>query len=216
MDDQPAPMALATELPRPMRGGSTRVQCGSYEAVLEAPRGGHALVWSNGQEARRFALGLGDVEQLALVLRAPRLPVRIVPRDVIVLAPRGRLRGYVQLPLVPTLVARSANGREQTLLELPTRELAAEWDEQSGTSFRFASAWHVRFPMRSGEPRAIVPAWLANPGDDVVCPGPVPIHLEDGELGVLRGTVVAAPRRFVWDGRMFVTSVVSRRVGALR
>lgn len=216
MDDHPAPIALATEIARPARGGSTRAQCGSYELVFEAQRGGHALLWSDGHEARRFAIGLDDGATLALVLRAPRLPVRVVPRDVVVLAPGGRLRGYVQVPLVPTVVCRSPAAAQHTLLELPTRDLAAEWDEQAGTVFRIGSAWHVRFPVRSGEPRAIVPAWLANPTAEVACPAHLPMRVHDHDLVSLRGVVVVAPRRLRWDGRDFVATPPGARVEVMQ
>src|SRR5687767_11334556 len=56
-------------LPRPVRGGCTRVRLGSAEVILEAVRGGHSLLWTNGREARRYAIGLHRDGQLTLQLR---------------------------------------------------------------------------------------------------------------------------------------------------
>jgi len=196
-------LTCKTPLPRPRRGDSTRVHIGPNELVLEAVRGGHSLLWSDGQQARRYALGLDDDGELALELRAPRLPLRLVCRDVITLVPTGRLRGYVQVPLVPTIVWQPTHGSEATLIELPGRDLAAEWDEQDGTVFRCTSSLHVRFPMRSGEPRATVPLWLHNDGPGVCSPAHLPLTIADQDLVELRGSLVVRPRRLQWTGSVW-------------
>jgi hypothetical protein len=178
--------------------------------VLEAVRGGHALVCSDGREARRFAIGLGPGNELTVELRAPRLPVRLLPRDTIALAPRSRLRGYVQVALVPTIVCHSVTGSSRVLIELPPRELAPEWDDRLGTVLRVVSALHVRFPVRGAEPKAIVPIRFVNPTSDVACPGHVPLTLLDAELKSLRGAIVAAPRRMAWNGELLVADAIRR------
>ena len=43
-----------------------------------------------------------DGGAMELRFRAPKFPLRVVPRDVVVLVPRGRLCGYLHVPLVPT------------------------------------------------------------------------------------------------------------------
>jgi hypothetical protein len=203
----PAPsptLPTLVPLPRPARGGCTRVRLGSAEVILEAVRGGHSLLWTNGRDARRYAVGLHRDGQLTLQLRAPRLAVHVVPREVVGLVPGGRLAGYVAVSLVPTIVWHQADGASQVLLELHPADLAAEWDEAHGHSFTTASAWLVRFPMRNGEPRAVVPVRLHNPTRTIASPPAVPLLLRDDELTELRGCIVARPRRLVWSGDRLV------------
>lgn len=207
--------SLIVPLPRPARGSATRVQLGAAELVLESVRGGHTLLWSDGRQARRYTLGLADEGQLTLQLKAPRLPVRVVTRDVLAVVPGGRLRGYVQVPLVPTLMWHDALGHGHALIELHPSELQAEWDDVVGHSFQSPSPWHVRFPMRNGEPRAVVPIHLVNTGDTVLSPGHLGVTFADDELAMLRGCIVAAPRRLRWLGDRFAAApAVARRVGA--
>ncbi len=210
MELSPA-LPLIVPVPQPKRGSSERIQLGTGELILESVRGGHSLLWSDGRQARRFALGLADTGHLTLELRAPRLPLRVVTREVITLVPGGRLRGYLQVPLVPTIVWHRDGGPPLVLIELPLRELAAEWDDREGHSYRCPSALHVRFPMRSGEPRAVVPVHLANPGETVASPPHIPLQLLDAELVALRGSVVVIPRRLRWVGEGF--EVEASRVG---
>lgn len=213
----PAPtLPLLTKLPRPARGTSARVQVGSHELVLEHVRGGYSLLWSDGREARRHAIGLPRDGQLVLQLKLPRLPVCVVTRDVLTITPQGRLRGFVQVPLVPTLLFREESGSEHTLIELSSRELAAEWDELSGHLFRVSSPWHVRFPMRSGEPRIVVPIWLHNCADGVLSPANLPLQLAVDDLSELRGSVVARPRRLRWNGEQWSISVQSTADAGVR
>lgn len=197
-----------TPLPRPQRGGSTRVQLGCNELVLESVRGGHSLLWLDGKEARRFVLGLDADGLLLLQLRVPHLPICLVAREVLSIVPGGRLRGYLQVPLVPTVVWQPVVGAAVPLVELPPRELGAEWDEGEGARFRCTSSLHVRFPMRSGEARAIVPVVLQNVGDEVVSPGHLPLQLKDEDLQELRGSLVVRPKRLVWTGRSWADVAV--------
>lgn len=205
----PDPLALSSPLLRPRRGGSTRVRVGRFELVLEAVRGGHSLLWVDGQRARRYALGLGDVEQLSMVLAPPEWPCRVVVRETLVLTPGARLRGFVQVPLVPVVVGHRASGQDVRLLELANADLAPEWDERFGTTFRVGSSWHVRFPMPSGEPRATVSLSLRNDGAEVMAPADLPLHLRRSDLHELRGTIVARPRRLRWDGHAWAGNAIA-------
>ncbi len=192
---------LRTPLPIPARGASTRVRAGRFELILEGVRGGHSLLWVDGRDARRFALGLGTVGHLALELEAPVWPCRIVVRETLVVVPGGRIRGYVQVPLVPTVVGWTPTGTRVRMLELANTELAAEWDESIGTTFRVASAWHMRFPLQTGEPRATIPIAVRNRGRDVLMPADLPLSVQPQQLAPLRNGIVTAPRRLVWDGQ---------------
>lgn len=188
----------------PPRGGATRLRLGGSDLVLEAVRGGHSLLWSDGRQARRYLLGLRPGEALCLRWRVPRLPLRCVPREALTLAPGGRLCGYILVPLVPTLERAGVAPDVRTLVEVLPTELSAEWHEEAGHTFCCSSPWFVRFPPRSQEPRAIVPLRLYNPSSAVVSPASLPVPLRDDELQGLRECVVVHPRRCIWRDGGFV------------
>ncbi|MBL8752205.1 MAG: hypothetical protein JNK15_02800 [Planctomycetes bacterium] len=201
----PAPSAMALRVPlaKPPRGGCSRVQLGSSELLLESVRGGHSLLWTNGRTARRTALGLPADGKLVLELRAPQFPLVLTLRDGMVLGPRSRLCGYVWAPLVPTLVWNDSAAASQVLLEVTPEGLAAEWDEVFGHVQTCATPWLARFPMRNGEPRAVVPLRLHNDTRTVASVGSLPMVLRDQELAMLRGCIVTRPRRLHWRGERF-------------
>lgn len=208
MDSSPPPpsLPLHAPLPRPARGACTRLRLGASEVILEAVRGGHTLLWTNGRQARRYAIGLPADGHLSVQLRAPSHPVQVVPREVLALVPGGRLHGYVNISLVPTVQWHTPTGRDETLLQLHPDDLTAEWEEGTGHAFTAASAWLVRFPMRNGEPRAVVPVRLRNASAGVCSPASIPVTLRDEELTELRGCIVANVRRLSWMGSEFVTT----------
>ncbi len=196
-------ISLRMPLPLPSRGQSTRVRVGTSELVLESVRGGYSLLWSDGRSARRYSLGLPDDGAMELRFCAPKFPLRVVPRDVLALVPRARLSGYLQVPLVPTLRWLAGEGPGMDVIELAPNELQAEWDEIQGPWQRCASSLHVRFPMRSGEAKVVVPVHVKNLGRDVLSPPFLPLHLTDGDLREKRDSIVVSPRRLVWNGESF-------------
>jgi len=214
MDASPS-ISLRMPLPLPLRGQSTRVRVGTNELVLESVRGGYSLLWSDGRSARRYALGLPDGGAMELRFRAPKFPLRVVPRDVVVLVPRGRLCGYLHVPLVPTLSWASGHGQVLEVIELAPNELQAEWDESQGPWQRCASSLHVRFPMRSGEAKVVVPVRIKNLGRDVLSPPFLPLQLRDEELMERRDSIVVAPRRLVWNGDAFASTAPSNDLSAV-
>lgn len=196
-----ASLQFATPLPLPQRGSSTRVRLGANELVLESVRGGQSLLWSDGREARKFALAVPANGQLSLELRSPPGPLRIATREVLAIVPNGRLRGYLQVPLVPTIVWRTAGAEPLVVVDLQPRELTTEWDDAEGATFCCTSSLHVRFPMRSGDPRAVVPVVVRNLGRELLSPAHLPVRLVDAELVPLRGCLAVAPRRLLWNGK---------------
>ena len=181
-----------------------RLRFGRFELILEGVRGGHSLLWGDGKEARRFALGLGNFDELQLAFEPPPHAVRLGFRESLVLAPGGRLRGYVQVPLVPTLFGGRTGEAAVRLVEFTTGELAPEWDEASGLLLRATGSWLVRFPMPTGEPRAVVPLRLHNDTEAVAAPGECDVWLRAADLVELRGALVTAPRRLAWNGHGLV------------
>jgi hypothetical protein len=207
MDSSAPP--LHAPLPFPARGGSSRVQMGGCEVVLEAVRGGFSFLWTNGRSAIRHVLGLTAAGQLSMQLRAPKFAVRIVPREAVTVVPGGRVAGYLQVGLVPTLVWHDARG-SQVLLEIAPEDQAAEWDEQNGHLLHSSSPWFVRFPMRNGEARAVVPVRVCNRTAMVQVPPYFDVLLQDAELVAARGSILAAPRRLSCRGQHQETIVRTR------
>ncbi len=189
---------LDTPMPVPTAGRSTRLRLGNAELVLERVRGGLTLLAHDGTAARRFTLGVGRGE-LHLRLLPPAHPVLVTPRDGIALPPGGRLRGYVLVPLVPTLIFLG-NGREGRLLELPPAELTTEWDEALGAAQRCSSPFLHRLVPGGGTVCAVVPVVLHNRSREVQRPAHLVVHLQPVELRELRGRILAAPRRLVLTG----------------
>lgn len=196
--DSLAALSLVVPLPRPQRGNASRARVGNAELVLERARGAYTLLWSNGREARRYVLGLREQGHLQLELRAPRLPLHLVPRETLTLVPGARLCGYVTAPLIPTIVWRDDSGNAETLFELHPPELQGQWEEDTGHALRCAVAWLVRFPMRSGEPRVVLPLRLSNHGNSAVTPGRLRVRLTDADLTPLRAAIVTRPHRIVF------------------
>jgi hypothetical protein len=189
---------LVVPLPRPALGSAVRIPVGRHTLVLEAARGCHSLLWTDGVTARRHVLALPRDGHLTLQLRVPSSTVFVATRDVLLLAPRARLRGYVQVPLVPTVVWHDSAATSHVVLELRPRELAAEWDEVLGHTLHASSAWHTRFPVRSDEPRVVVPLHVRNDSNTVLSPPALAVQLGAAELRSKRGSIVVPPRRLVW------------------
>ena len=183
-------IARSLPLTRPAHGQATRVQVGRADLVLENRRGSYTLLWSDGRESRRYVLGLADRGHLSVELRAPRLPLACIPRDTLTLVGGARLRGYVTIPLVPTVVWRTRPDTPEVVLELLPEDLHGLWQEERGHSFRVAVNWMTRFPFASGAALCVVPLFLKNKGDQLVCPASIDLQLHDAELTELRGTLV--------------------------
>ncbi|MFT4515545.1 MAG: hypothetical protein ACI89X_000329 [Planctomycetota bacterium] len=202
-EENPAALARSMPLPRPSPGTASRVQLGRAELVLEHSRGSYSLLWSDGREARRYLLGLSESGQLSVELRAPKLPVHIVPRELLTIVPNARMRGFMTVPLIPTVVWRDGLNQQQTLIELHQPNLQGHWDETSGHSIRTPASWMVRFPFQTGEPHVVVPIRLYNTSSEPACPGKLELEITDDDLLELRGSIVVRPRRMHWaDQRM--------------
>jgi len=122
------------------------------------------------------------------------------PRDTLTLVGGARLRGYVTIPLVPTVVWRKRPDTPEVVMELMPEDLHGLWDEERGHSFRVAVNWMTRFPFASGAALCVVPLFLKNTGEQLVCPASIDLKLQDAELAELRGTLVVRPRRITWGG----------------
>lgn len=209
--ESPARLARRTVLPRPPRGGATRLSCGACDGLLEAGRGGLSFLWSDGRSGQRVHVGVPDEGELALALAPPRSVVRVVLREPVVLAPGARLRGYVGVPLAPTLTWSDRDGVEHVLHAFAAADLASEWDERGGHVHVTSSPWFQRFPVRVGDLRAIVPVRIRHAGRAPFEAPFVPIGLATRDLTPLRGALLVRPRAFVTGG----DGLVERRREAL-
>lgn len=199
-EENPATLQRSVPLPRPSHGAASRVQLGRAELVLEHSRGSYSLLWSDGREARRYVLGLSASGQLFVELRAPQFPLYIVPRELMTIVAGARLRGFLCVPLVPTVVWRDGVGQPQTLIELQPKALQGHWHEDSGHALRCAASWMVRFPFQTGEPQVVVPIRIYNDGREPACPGQLELTITDDDLIEMRGAILVRPKRLRWSG----------------
>lgn len=187
-------LVCRTTLARPPAGGSTRHHCGRLELILEATRGGFVLVVHDGSEGRRWPLGLRGAGDLQLVLRVPCYPLIVALRETLILTPGARLRGYLQVPLVPTVVWHHG-GVDEKVCELLSATLATEWDEQHGYLQRCVSPWLHR-PVPAGDATvALMPVVVRNDTAALQAVAELPVSLSDDELRPLRGHLVVRARR---------------------
>lgn len=209
-EESPRPLQRSMPLARPAHGSASRVQLGRVELVLENCRGSYSLLWSDGRESRRYVLGLSAsgqrntgqyaMGQLSVELRAPRLPLHIMPRELLTLVPGARLRGFLTVPLVPTVVWRNQLDQPQVLIELHPEALQGHWQEDTGHSLRCGASWLVRFPFQTGEPQLVVPIRLYNDSREPASPSHLELSVEDADLIELRGAILLRPRRLHWNG----------------
>ncbi|MFN9756190.1 MAG: hypothetical protein ACK58X_07230 [Planctomycetota bacterium] len=191
MDDAPI-LRLSTPLPLPSRGGLVRARCGPCEALLEPVRGGFAFLWSDGRTAQRLHLGLAAAGDLRLELRPPGEPVAVTPQEPVLVAPAARVRGYLLVPVVPTLVWQPAGGEPVALHAFAPPALAAEWRLGAGHGFVATSPWCARFPARAASLlQAVLPVRIRNDGPRPHDVAAVPIE-RDSVLHACRGGLAFA------------------------
>lgn len=189
-------MALA----RPEHGGSARHRMGSFEFVVETVRGGVVLLVLDGKEARRWFLGLGPQDELAVEAAVPQHPMRLVLRDRVALAPGASLHGYVSVPLQPSVQLLRDGASLGTIAGIQPDSLGAEWSDAEGAVvLRTLVHFHHRIPLHADPFSAVVPLVLHNRSDVMIHPTELPLRLHSGDLRELRKRLIAAPRRFVAD-----------------
>ena len=189
------------QLPRPERGGSSRFRLGRLELILEPVRGGYTLLCSDGNSARTWSLGLAADGELWIASRLPRWPLRMGLRETLALVPKSRVRGYLNVPLVPTLFWRRSGHADAQVCELLPNSLTAEWEEASSMVVqRVVSPFLQRLPLPDDQLRAIVPVTIRNESESVQSPETLPLLLSDEDLGACRQHLVSRPQRLCVDG----------------
>ena len=194
-------------VPLPQEGETTRIQKGALSLLLRRERGALCLVTrerphDGGEEQEKLHyLGLPKHGELQLLARAPEYRVRVRVRDQLTLAPGGRIRGYVAVPLPHRLVWKKPNGRLEPLLDVLPRELKTSWlGEGAGGGYihEVESSFHLHRHQVRADTLAMVPVLLLNTCDHALSPAELTLSLRDQDLRVLGGAIIASPRRLVF------------------
>lgn len=198
---------LRMTLPIPEVGASTRFVKGPLELHLEHHRGGLCLVLSDKDTPRRHFLGLPRRGVLELHVRAPEHRIRVRLEDRLTLAPGGRLRGYLRVPMPHRLVWRRLNGKAESLLEVLPQELRTSWlgeGPEGGYVYDTDSLFHLD---RHGIPAhtvALVPIVIANHSEDTITPEDLTISIRERDIRELEGQIVTSPRRLCFGEKQRV------------
>lgn len=194
-------LARRMDLSRPSHGGSARHRAGSFEFVVETVRGGVVLLVLDGKEAKKWFLGLGPQDTLAVEPMVPEHPLRLVLRDRVALAPGACLHGYVSVPLQPSVLLVREGAVLGVIAGIQPDSLAAEWSDGEGSVvLRALVHFHHRMPLQADPFSAVVPLVLHNRSDVMLHPAEIPLRLRSHDLRELRKRLIAAPRRLIADG----------------
>ena len=202
MSVKPSFNALRQEIALPPVGDTTRVERGRLHLLLEHRRGGYLLVSHDGVQSRRYWLGLPAAGTLELRVRAPEHRVQVRVHELICLAPGGRLRGYVAVPVLHRLVWVRPDGQAQPLIDLPPADLQTAWLGEGELGGYAHSAASPFFADRRGidhQQKSLVPVCVSNCSDVVVRPPHLGIMLRERDLFAIGGRILAAPRRIVFS-----------------
>jgi hypothetical protein len=199
----PGDNLLRMRLPVPASGATAHVDIGRVQIVLERNRAGVALLAHDGQQGQRHYLGLPREGSLGVAVRAPEFRIRIRIQDSLTLAPDGRLRGYVSVPLPLKLFWEQPGGRTESLLEVMPRELRTAWmgeGPNGGYMHEVTSRFYPDLRGLTVRGGSLVPIVLHNRSGRPLSPLEVIVSLRDRDLHECRGRIVAAPRRLVFNG----------------
>lgn len=185
------------DLPLPGPGDLTRVRRGRLEFVLERARGSWLLVVHDGAQGRRYHIGLPRGSRLELRPAVPELGLDVLLEDSVALAPGGRVRGSVVLPLPTRLVwVERDGGREDELLCILPREYSTHWIDGEAR-VQCPAAFLPKGTTPWSDDLILVPLTLRNDAATGVQPDRLPIGLTTDDLRPCRGRLVARPRRIV-------------------
>lgn len=192
---------LRQPVPLPLPGETVRVERGRLHLLLEHKRGGCLLVSHDGVRSRRYWLGLPSNGTLELRVRPPDHRVQVSVVDILCLAPGGRLRGYVVVPVVHRLVWVRPDGAAQALVDLPPPDLETAWlgeGEGGGYAHSTTSPFFAERRGVEADLSSLVPVSVRNDSDLVVRPPHLAITLRERDLLSVDGRIMAAPRRIVF------------------
>jgi hypothetical protein len=196
-----SPHVLRQPVLLPPPGATARIERGHLHLLLEHRRGGYLLVTHDGVTSRRYWLGLPAAGTLELRVRPPDHRVHVQVQEMLCLAPGGRLRGYVTVPMLHRLVWVRPDGQAQAMIDLPPADLQTAWLGEGDLGGYAHSAASPFLADRRGvdtEVRSLVPVSVHNASEGVVRPPHLAITLRDRDLFAVGGRLLAAPRRIVF------------------
>src|SRR5690606_8326669 len=187
-----------TPLPLPALGARVRFSKGPLELVIERHHGGVCVLTPHSDAQKRHYLGIPPGGRLELHARPPEFRVRVRLLDRVTLAPGGRLRGYVVVPLPHRLIFRREDGRSEPLLDVVPTELQTSWmgeGKDGGYLHETDSGFHLDRRGIVAQTVAIVPLVLTNHCEHAVSPEGLRISIRERDMREIDGQIVAAPRR---------------------
>jgi hypothetical protein len=197
----PADTLLCATLPVPAPGATTHLQRGPWQIMVERTRGGLEVLAHDGRSKHRWLVGMRGDGELEVCARAPRRSVHVQISDALSLAPGGRLRGYVAVPLPHEIVWHDAGGARETIAELVPRTLQTAWHgAEIGYAHEVTSRFFLDATASREEGAAMVPVVLHNASERPIAPATVWLGLHATDLRELRGRIVAAPRALLFFG----------------
>jgi hypothetical protein len=187
--------------------GSTTLDLGCRQLVVERRRGAILVWWHDGSGRVERTLGLPNQPgRLELWLRPPPHPLHVQLSCPVWLVSGGRVHGYLQLPAAYELAWTDAKARNPVALQTLTavRGMKLAWsDDPAGGHYRMhcESRLHEAPVGPHGDLTWIwTPVRLSYRGPDVLTVQTITIELEVGELWRRRGHLLAMPRRFRFGG----------------
>lgn len=199
MRDEPSKL-LTLPLPLPAEGEAVRVQKGPWQIVVERVRGGFTLLAHDGQVERRWFVGVPDGGGLVLRSRVPRYPVRVRLGESVTLAPGGRLRGYVGLPLSHEVMWSDPHGALMPVAAMVAPDLETSWlGEAAGYVHHTSGRFMLDLAGPESDSIVMVPMVLRNARSCLVSPTEVTVVLRNADLREVRRRIVAAPRALVFS-----------------
>lgn len=190
-------MVLTLDVPVPSSAASCQAELCGVQWLLERRRDGVRCVAMDGEVLWEALLGLPEGRSL-LRIRAtvPRHPLEVELASETVLAPDGRVSGWIDAPLefVLSVVDTSDETQEQELHVLEDKQLRTAWREQEG----YHHPWRValRRKPRKDARRMWLRMSIKNLGREPWRPQRCRLLLYGQELRALRDLVLGP--RVAW------------------
>ena len=151
----------------------------------------------DGAQGQRYHLGLPGGSRLELRPAMPELPLDVLLEDAVALAPGGRVRGGVLVPLPTRLVWVGADGtREDELLCILPREYSNQWND-GDCRLQCPAAFLPTGTTPWNDGLLQVPLTIRNDAATGFQPDRIPLRLAAEDLRPCRGRLVARPRRII-------------------
>lgn len=192
---------LHVPLAIPGDGEAVRAVKGDWQIVVERSGDDLLLLAHNGRRARRWVAPVPSSGRLELWVRAPRHPVRLHFTDVVTLAPRGQVEGFVGLPMPLEVMWIGDNGSSEALAELVPSELQTSWlGAERGYVHEVQSGFSVEGEGGVDPGKLLVPLELCNTQNVAITPESALLDVRTSDLRVAGSRVCCSRRSVVFGG----------------